>query len=94
MSFIRELEDLLLSRKKSLPAGSYSSELFRQGLDHILQKFGEESVEYLIASKNSARDRQISEGADVLFHFLVSLIENNISYEDIVNELEKRHQKS
>ncbi len=94
MLFIQELETLLLDRKKNLPSGSYSSELFQHGLDHILQKFGEESVEYLIASKNSSRNRQISEGADVLFHFLVSLVENNISYEDIIFELEKRHRKA
>ncbi len=93
MSFISKLENLLLKRKKDLPPESYTSKLFQNGLDHILQKFGEESVEYLIASKNSSRKHKISEGADVLFHFLVSLVENDISYEDIILELQKRHQK-
>ena len=93
MSFIAELELILKERKKSLPPGSYSSELFRSGLDQILQKFGEESVEYLIACKNSSRERQVSEAADTLFHFLVSLVENGISYEDVILELKKRHKK-
>ena len=94
MPFIQELESLLKERKKSLPPDSYTTRLFESGLDRILQKFGEESVEYIISAKNSSREKKISEAADLLFHFLVSLVESNISYKDIILELKKRHQKT
>ena len=93
MSFINQLEALLLQRKQELPPNSYSSSLFRDGIDKILQKLGEESTEYIIASKNQAKQEKVSEAADLLFHFLISLVQNNISYQDIINELEKRNKK-
>ena len=93
LNFLLDLETLLKRRKKERPKNSYTSELFIKGLDHILQKFGEESVEYMIASKNNVKKAKISEGTDMLFHFMVSLVQQDITFSEIVKELEKRHRK-
>ena len=92
LEFLSKLEQLLISRKKELPEKSYTTHLFNSGLDKILQKIGEESAEYIIDSKNQDRSRTIEEGADLFFHFLVSLVEQDIPFSEIMNELEKRHE--
>ena len=93
LNFLLDLEALLKQRKIKAPEDSYTSKLFDKGLDAILQKFGEESVEYMIVAKNNKRKEKISEGADMLFHFIVSLVQQDISFDEIIKELEARHYK-
>ena len=93
LNFLLDLEALLKQRKTKAPENSYTSELFDKGLDAILQKFGEESIEYMIAAKNNKRKEKILEGADMLFHFIVSLVQQNISLDEIIKELKIRHNK-
>ena len=50
--FLRELEALIYERKSKMPKGSYTTLMFKKGLDKIAQKVGEEAVETVIASKN------------------------------------------
>jgi phosphoribosyl-ATP pyrophosphohydrolase len=59
-------------------------------LEEIQKKFGEEAIELIIASASKNKTQTIYESADVLFHLLVLLTENNISIEEIVDELKKR----
>ena len=93
LSFLPDLEALLKQRKIKSPENSYTSELFNKGVDAVLQKFGEEAIEYMIAVKNNKRREKISEGADMLFHFIVSLVQQDISFDEIIKELEARHHK-
>ncbi len=89
-SILFELEELLNKRKKELPENSYTTRLFRDGADKIIQKVGEEAVEVLIASKNSDRDEIILETADLIYHLLVLLAEKEISLDDVLGELANR----
>lgn len=91
VSFIFHLEDFLRERKKTLPENSYSAKLFKEGKEKILQKLGEESIETIIAGMNGKKDEFIYEASDLLFHFLVSLIEENVEFREIIEELIKRH---
>lgn len=87
------LDDLyktILDRKTTKQEGSYVSSLFEEGLDRIVQKVGEESVEVVIAAKNNDKQSTVSEVADLWFHTLVMLAALNITPEEISNELEKR----
>ena len=59
-------------------------------MEEIQKKFGEEAIELIIASASKNKTQTIYESADVLFHLLVLLTENNISIEEIVDELKKR----
>jgi len=91
MDFIKKLEDVLKQRKKDLPTPSYTGELFRDGLDRILKKIGEEAGEVIIAAKNPNEQEFVHEVADLLFHLEVLLVEKNLSLDRIISELEKRH---
>ena len=85
------LYQLLLSRKKDLPEGSYTTYLFRKGLDKILKKVGEESTEVIIGAKGGDKAETIYEIADLAYHVLVLMVEMGISVEDIRKELAGRH---
>ena len=85
------LYQLLLSRKKELPEGSYTTYLFQKGLDKILKKVGEESTEVIIAGKAEDKAETIYEIADLAYHVLVLMVQMGISVEDIRLELAGRH---
>jgi len=92
-SFLPELFSLLQQRKKDLPKGSYTAELFQQGLDRVAQKVGEEAVEVVIASKNNDREDFCNESADLLFHYFLLLVEKGVSLQEIEEVLRKRHER-
>ena len=85
------LYQLLLSRKKELPEGSYTTYLFQTGLDKIPKKVGEESTEVIIAGKAEDKAETIYEIADLAYHVLVLMVQMGISVEDIRAELASRH---
>ena len=85
------LYQLLLSRKKDLPEGSYTTYLFQKGLDKILKKVGEESTEVIIAGKAEDKAETVYEIADLAYHVLVLMVQMGISVEDIRAELASRH---
>ena len=68
------LYQLLQSRKKELPEGSYTTYLFQKGLDKILKKVGEESTEVIIAGKAEDKAETIYEIADLAYHVLVLMV--------------------
>lgn len=91
--FLKYLDDLIKTRKKELPENSYTTKLFKQGENRIIQKVGEEAIETVIAAKNNDREVLINESADLLFHLLVMLNQKEIPFNDVISELEKRHRK-
>jgi phosphoribosyl-ATP pyrophosphohydrolase/phosphoribosyl-AMP cyclohydrolase len=93
VEFIYDLERVLTERKKDLPKGSYSSKLFKKGIDKIAQKLGEEAVETIIASKNKKDSEVIYESADLIYHLMVLLVERNISIDSVFQELIVRSKK-
>jgi len=92
--FLQKLEELIVKRKKELPDGSYTTKLFSEGSDRIIQKVGEESVEVIIAAKNKNKREIIYESADLLYHLLVLLCDSEIELAEVVDELFNRHSKS
>lgn len=91
MNFLTQLERLLNERRDTLPEQSYTANLFRDGVDRILKKIGEEAGEVIIAAKNRDRGELIHEAADLLFHLQVLLVNEDLSIDDVVRELEQRH---
>ena len=88
---LEDLYDLLLRRKENLPEGSYTTYLFRKGIDKILKKVGEESTEVIIAAKADDRAETVYEIADLAYHVMVLMVQMGISVEDIREELGRRH---
>ncbi|MCB1158007.1 MAG: phosphoribosyl-ATP diphosphatase, partial [Leptospiraceae bacterium] len=80
-------------RKEELPENSYTSGLFKAGVDRILKKIGEEAGEVIIAAKNTDRKELTHELADLLFHMQVLMVEKELPFQEIINELKKRHSK-
>ena len=85
------LYELLLDRKATLPAGSYTTYLFEKGIDKILKKIGEESTEVIIAAKADDKKEAIYEVADIAYHVMVMMVEMGITMEDVRRELGSRH---
>ncbi len=87
------LYELVESRKRERPKGSYTTYLFDQGLDKILKKVGEESAETIIAAKNDDLSALVKESCDLLYHLVVLFVERGLSLEEVRDELVSREKK-
>lgn len=90
-NFIVELEGVIADRLANPTAGSYTANLAAAGTKRIAQKLGEEAVELALASVSGDRQETLNEAADLVYHLLVLLREQNISLDDVAAVLEKRH---
>ena len=81
---------VLASRKDADPDASYVAGLYAKGLDSILKKIGEESAETIIAAKSGDKQQIVYETADLWFHCLVMLAQQNIDVRLVLEELERR----
>lgn len=91
---IEKVFDVIEDRKRNPKEDSYVAKLFKEGIDKIAKKIGEEAGETIIASKNNDKKEVIYEMADLWFHSMVMLSEMGLSPDDIFNELERRFGKS
>jgi len=87
---LNQLAAVLEARKQSDPESSYVSHLYHRGLDTILKKVGEEATETVIAAKGGDREQVIYEMADLWFHSMVLLSQQEISHNEVLQELERR----
>ncbi|MFC7064097.1 bifunctional phosphoribosyl-AMP cyclohydrolase/phosphoribosyl-ATP diphosphatase HisIE [Halobacillus seohaensis] len=86
-----ELRQVLSERKTTLPEGSYTSQLFQEGVDRIAKKIGEEAGEVIIAAKNDDKEELAMESADLLFHLLLLITDRGVSFDQVLSVLESRH---
>ncbi len=89
-SFLRELECLIADRKEKMPKNSYTTYLFKKGVDKMTEKVEEEAEEVCRAAKSETKKRLTEESADLMYHLLVLLKEKDLSFEDVVEELKGR----
>lgn len=88
---LRGLYAVIETRRCELPAASYTTYLFTQGLDKILKKVGEEAAETIIAAKNEDRRALVAETSDLIYHLFVLLVERGVTLEEISRELTDRN---
>ena len=91
---LKALYDTVLSRKENKQEGSYTCYLFEKGLDKILKKVGEECSETIIAAKNNDNGETVYEIADLIYHLMVMMVEQGISLDEVLAELDKRSEKT
>lgn len=91
LAFLSELQDFINNRKQKMPENSYTTSLFKDGINRIAQKVGEEALETVIEAVNGTNERLVYEGADLLYHLIVLLAEKNLRIENLAQELESRH---
>lgn len=90
--FIPYLEQVIRGRKEQPSEGSYTTSLFRKGINKIAQKVGEEAVELVIEAKDDDKNLFLNEAADLTYHLLVLLVEKGYAWEEVLEVLRKRHQ--
>ena len=91
IEFLSELQDFIEKRRKEMPEGSYTTSLFKDGINRIAQKVGEEALETVIEAVNGTTERVVYEGADLLYHLIVMLTSKGLRIEDLAKELQVRH---
>lgn len=91
LTFLSELNDFIEKRYQEMPEGSYTTSLFRDGLNRMAQKVGEEALELVIEATNGSNERMIYEGSDMLYHLIVLLTSKGLRIEDMAAELMNRH---
>ena len=92
--FLKELQDFINKRHEEMPEKSYTTSLFKSGINKMAQKVGEEAVETIIEACNGTDERLIYEGADLLYHLIVLLTSKGYRIEDLARELKERHSGS
>ena len=89
--FLTELQDFIDKRKSEMPEGSYTTKLFKEGVNKISQKVGEEALETVIEATNGTNEHLVYEASDLLYHLIVLLSHKDLRIEDVANELHRRH---
>lgn len=92
--FLKELQDFIDKRHAEMPEKSYTTSLFKSGVNKMAQKVGEEAVETVIEACNGTDERLIYEGADLLYHLIVLLTSKGYRIEDLARELKERHSET
>ncbi len=87
---LEKLAELIEARKTAAADTSYVAGLFEKGMNTILKKVGEESVETIIAAKEDDDSQLVYETADLWFHTLVMLSARGLGPGDVLKELERR----
>lgn len=87
-SILHQLQTLIDDRRETLPEGSYTTHLFSKGSEKIRKKTGEEAIELILAV---SKEEMIYEAADLVYHLLVLLSAEELSIDEVLAELARRH---
>ena len=89
--FLTELQDFINLRHEEMPEGSYTTSLFKDGVNRMAQKLGEEALEAVIEATNGSKEKLVYEASDMIYHLIVLLTSKGLRIEDVAAELQKRH---
>lgn len=89
--FLSELQNFIDKRHQEMPENSYTTSLFKKGINKMAQKVGEEATETIIEATNGTNEQLVYESSDLLYHLIVMLTAKGLSIEDVASELIKRH---
>jgi len=87
---LQQLANVLEDRKNADPDSSYVAKLYSKGLDAILKKVGEEATETVMAAKDGDAQHLVNEVADLWFHCMVLLAQQDIEVDAVLKELDRR----
>lgn len=93
VQFLSFLQDFIDTRHREMPEGSYTTSLFKSGINRMAQKVGEEALETVIEATNGTNGRLVYEASDMLYHLIVLLSEKGLRIEDLADALYQRHNK-
>ncbi len=91
---LARLAATIASRRTATASASYTKSLLDKGPATCAKKLGEEATETVIAAVSESDDRLRSEAADLIYHLLVVLEARNISFQSVLNEVDRRAAQS
>ncbi len=89
-NFLFELEKTIRDRRANPSDNSYTTKLFRKGINKIAQKVGEEAIELVIEAKDNDDELFKNEAADLFYHLLVLFAEKEVALKDVLETLKQR----
>ena len=92
-SFLFYLQGVIEDRKAHPQEGSYTNKLFSRGINRIAQKVGEEATELIIEAKDDNKELFLGEAADLMYHYLVLLVQKGYSLSEVIDVLKSRHKR-
>lgn len=90
-NFLLHLQKVIQDRRDNPSEKSYTTSLFKKGINKVAQKVGEEAVELVIEAKDDNKALFLGEAADLMYHYLVLLAAKNYSLEEVIAVLKSRH---
>lgn len=93
-AFLGELFSVIEERAQNPSPSSYTTKLLAEGRETILRKVAEEATEVILAAcegEETKRDHLRHEVADLLYHLLVLLEYEGLTYAKVMEELRERH---
>ncbi len=91
--FLKYLQAFIDRRRNEMPEGSYTTSLFKKGVNRMAQKVGEEAVETVIEATNGTNEGFVYEASDLIYHLIVLLSSKGFTLQDLATELKKRHKE-
>lgn len=91
LAFLSQLEKVIQGRKGQSADTSYTARLFEKGLPRIAQKVGEEAVECVIEAMKGDKEKFKEEAADLLYHLIVLLAQQDLQLQEVIDVLRGRH---
>lgn len=91
---LERLYQTIQDRKRQPSSDSYTSKLMDGGVDRVLKKVVEEAGEVVLAGKGGKKEEIVYETADLLFHTLIALGYQDVTLEEVYQELAIRFGKS
>ena len=89
--FLTAPQAFINRRHEEMPEGSYTTSLFKDGINRMAQKVGEEALEAVIEATNGSNEKLVYEVSDMMYHLIVLLTSKGLRIEDVAAELAKRH---
>ena len=90
-NFLLHLEKVIQDRRDNPSGKSYTTSLFKKGINKVAQKVGEEAVELVIEAKDDNKNLFMGEAADLMYHYLVLLAAKNYTLTEVIDVLKERH---
>lgn len=91
LSFLAQLEKIIEDRRDNPSDASYTSSLFKKGINKVAQKVGEEAVEVVIEAKDENDDLFLNESADLLYHYIILLKAKGFDLGHVADILKNRN---
>ena len=92
-NFLSHLERFVDKRANDPVEESYTAKLLSRGTNKVAQKVGEEGVEVVIAALAETKEDFLGECADLFYHTLVLLKDQNVELSEVMEVLQTRHKK-